>query len=84
MHSLYGNIYRKTCRTIRTRIKEHLKQKESEVLKHFQNAHKIFPELHHIEWKTLETDYISTLHRKKHEEILIKNDKPKINIIYNR
>lgn len=72
-----------TCRTIRTRIKEHLKQKESEVLKHFQNIHKILPELHNISWKTLGTGYISALHRKKHEEILIKNENPKINVIYN-
>ena len=59
------------------------KTERNEVLKHFQSVHKIFPELHHIEWKTLGTGYISALHRKKHEEILIKNDKPKINIIYN-
>ena len=72
-----------TGRTIRTRIKEHIKQKESEVFKHFHNTHKIPPEHQLIKWVTIGTSYISALHRKKHEEILIREHKPKINVIYN-
>ena len=48
-----------TYRTIRTRIKEHLKQKESEVFKHFINFHNKTPTLNKINWKILGSNYVS-------------------------
>ena len=72
-----------TYRTIRTRIKEHLKQKESEVFKHFINFHNKTPTLNKINWKILGSNYVSSLHRKEHEKILIQNQNPIINIVHN-
>ena len=72
-----------TYRTTRTRIKEHIKQKSSEVYKHFQEKHNKIPTIEQIDWKVISSGYISSLHRKKAEENTIKPQKPTININYN-
>ena len=71
-----------TSRTIRTRIKEHMKQKESEIFKHFKSNHKEKLDINRIKWEIIGSGYISASHRKEHEKILIKQKNPEINIVH--
>lgn len=68
-----------TCRTLGSRIQEHIKGPTSEVYRHFMHSHKISPEPNRMSVKVLSTGHYDTGHRKATEKGFISERKPGMN-----
>ena len=68
-----------THRTVITRIKEHLRRKESEFYRHFKAKHNTDPTLEQTDWIILASNFESTNHRKQAEMLYIHKESPSIN-----
>lgn len=69
-----------THRTLRTRIREHLTTKQSNVFQHFNASHSIPASLLNINIKILAGGFSDSSHRISHEAELIKKEHPNINV----
>lgn len=69
-----------THRTYKTRIREHVSCKNSNVYRHFTSHHNRLPEHTLISHRIRGSGYANTLQRKAHETALILAEKPLINV----